>query len=197
MQNEKLLALDIGGVCLKLYPEKYAKALGFDNWTKIPERVFNSTSLLEQGLASARLWLNTIHEETAGQFTDTEIITAYNSILGEEIECIREWISELVKNGWKIVFLSNTSEIHVAHFSKYLNICEFVTGAIYSFDVASLKPDPKIYSAFVERYWKPDLYIDDNKENINTGELLGWNSFHFTESEFRIYKESLLNIRTK
>lgn len=176
---EKLIALDIGGVVISLSPEKCLKNLGYTTETEIPSSIYENMILLETGKISENECMDAVHKATDGRYSTDKIISAFNSILGDPIEGMLDIMRKLTESGFRLVFFSNTSKIHMTHIYKHYEICTLVSGAVLSYEVGAMKPEKKIYNAFEEQFGKPFLYLDDKEENISAGQQKGWNSILF------------------
>lgn len=175
----KFIALDVGNVCTKVMPERCFEALGYPSDTKPSTRFLHACELLEKGKISERDYLDIFHKETKNRFSDIQLLDAWNMIVGEEIQGMYELLGEISGLGYRIIFFSNTSNIHIIRAFKNMNLTVFVTGGIYSFEVGAMKPDRKIYEAFEKKYGKPFFYVDDKPENIEAGKKSGWFSHQF------------------
>ena len=57
-------------------------------------------------------------------------------------------------------------------------------GIVVSGDEKVIKPDPKIYEILLNRYSidaESSLFIDDNADNIETANKMGFKTVHFTD----------------
>ena len=190
--GERTVALDIGNVCLKIYPQRCFEALGADPHTAIPDQFMDAVIKMEEGIIGEDEWLKTFREVTDYKFSENELRKAYISILGEEIETTADFIKDTVATDIRIIFFSDTSPIHLNHIFRNLSSAHLISGGVYSFETGIRKPDMKIYREYEKKYGKPLLYIDDKEENINAGRLAGWNSMLFEpESTHKnFYKEA-------
>lgn len=175
----KVIALDIGGVCINLHYEEILKF--FD--TNIPKEFTAVSNMLEKGIITRIEWLNIFHYLTHNKFSDNELLTAWTGIIGKTIEDMPDLAKELVDAGYKLVFFSDTSEGHIQEVYRNLSFANLVTGSIFSYEVGSKKPDKKMYEAFENEYGKPVFYADDQPINIDAGQNNGWDSHLFTSTE--------------
>ena len=175
----KVIALDIGGVCINLHSDEIAKF--FD--TGIPEEFTAVSNMLEKGIITRIEWLNIFHYLTHNKFSDDELLTAWANIIGEAIKDMPDLAKELVDAGYKLVFFSDTSEGHIQEVYRNLSFANLVTGSIFSYEVGSRKPHKKMYEAFEDEYGKPVFYIDDQLVNVEAGQSNGWDSHLFTSPE--------------
>ena len=174
--NKKTIALDIGNVCIRITPERCAEALGEPPSVGIPKDLLGSVDKMERDQISEKEWMKDFHKVTDHKFTDNELREAYNMVLGEEIDGMKEFLQQKVTEGYRIIFFSDTSEVHI---NSVLRNLSFITGGIYSFDMGAKKPEPEMYETFEKLYGIPNLYLDDKPENIEAGKKRGWNSYVF------------------
>ena len=177
----KIIALDIGGVVISISPGECLKNLGYPAGSEIPRSIYENMILLETGQISEKESIAAVHEATDGKYSDDKIISAFNSILGEPVEGMLDIMRKMTESGFRLVFFSNTSKIHMTHIYKHYEICTLVSGAVLSYEVGAMKPEKKIYDAFEEQFGKPFLYLDDREENIRAGLEMGWNSILFKD----------------
>jgi len=179
--NKKIIALDIGNVCIRIQPEKCAETLNMPLSSGIPETLLESIDKMERNLISEQAWMADFQKITKYKFTDNELRSAYNRILGEELEGIKEFLQEKRSEGYRIIFFSDTSEVHINSIYRELSFANIITGGIFSFDTGAKKPESEMYEAFEKLYGKPDIYLDDKPDNIKAGRKRSWNSYLFTD----------------
>lgn len=179
----KVIALDIGGVCINLHYEEALKTLGIMSFEDIPVEFTAVTNMLERGIITPVEWSNVILYLSENRFSEQELRTAWSMIIGQAIEGMPELARELVDAGCKLVLFSDTSEIHMQEVYRNLSFANLVTGSICSYDVGFKKPDDAMYEAFENKYGKPIFYTDDKSNNIEAGQKKGWNSHLFSSSE--------------
>ncbi|MFA7231894.1 MAG: HAD family hydrolase [Victivallaceae bacterium] len=180
MKKTKVIALDIGEVCIKLCPERCFAALGLSSSEQVPVEFLAATDMLEKGHIPELDWMTIFQEVTGGNFSNDELRAAWNLLIGEEIDGIAEIVRGLVERGYRLVFFSDTSQSHILEVYRKLSFSHIVTGAIFSYEVGAKKPDNRMYEAFEEKYGKPVFYIDDRQQNIEAGLKRGWPSHCFS-----------------
>ena len=87
-----------------------------------------------------------------------------------------EWLEGLKKAGYKIYILSNFSRKGIEEAAKELDYMSKADGAVISYEVKMIKPDPGIYEYLLKKYdINPEkaVFIDDNKDNIEAAQKLG------------------------
>ena len=107
--------------------------------------------------------------------TFEEFCMAWNSaldpvpILGEEL------FAELGAR-YRLVLLSNTDPLHVAHLEQTFRFPLHFPARVYSCAVGASKPDPAVYRRTVQEAGAPPaqiLYIDDAAEYVEAGRCAG------------------------
>ncbi|MFA6102305.1 MAG: hypothetical protein WCV67_03875 [Victivallaceae bacterium] len=180
--SEKIIALDIGGVCLNIRHDLCCSYFGFSSISEIPVKFLHAIEKFECGLIDDKAWLAEFRAATGGRFTDDEMIDGWNIILGGDMDGMSELMPELVASGYRLVFFSDTSKIHLLEVYRKLSFANLVTGGIFSFKVNARKPGAAMYEAFEARYGKPCFYVDDRPDNIQAGIRHGWNSHQFVSA---------------
>lgn len=92
-------------------------------------------------------------------------------------------IIELKKNGYKTYLLSNAG-FDFYDYSPYIPAIGVMDGKIVSCDYKILKPEPGIYEALFNKYSiipSESLFIDDTKENVESGERFGMKGICFSQ----------------
>jgi len=178
----KTVALDIGGVCLNLHHDKCMEYFGC-NSTESTEALMNVTEKFERGFINENEWLISFRNIIDHDFSDEEICSGWNIIIGNDIPGIAEWIREMIADGYRFIYFSDTSSLHLFEIYRKFSVAHLINGGIFSFEVKAKKPESAMYEAFEEKYGKPVLYLDDRIENIAGGKDYGWNSHLFTGIE--------------
>lgn len=177
--NEKIIALDIGGVCLNIRHDLCCKYFGFKDLSEIPARFILAIEQFECGLIDEKEWLTEFRLATGGKFTDDEMLDGWNIIIGDDMAEMPELMQELVDAGYRLIFFSDTSSVHILEVYRKLSFANLVSGAVFSFNVKARKPGVEMYDAFEAQFGKPCFYVDDRPQNIQAGILQGWNSHQF------------------
>ena len=171
--NKQLIALDIGNVCVKLRYDQCLKVLGYPKDIHIPQDFINVINNYECGRITTKNWLKEFQKLTQFQFSDIQLIKAYNLILGKENKEIQKLVKNTVRAGGRIIFFSNISEIHAHCIYSTLSFAHLISGAIFSFDVGEQKPHKAMYEKFEQKFGKPTLYLDDKMENLKAAVKFG------------------------
>ena len=99
-----------------------------------------------------------------------------------QLHAVPQLAIELKKAGYPLYLLSNAGK-SMFEFKEKLPVLREFSGILFSAEVLLLKPDPKIYQAFFERFsLKPEecFFIDDMSANIEAGRSLGMEGFRYT-----------------
>lgn len=190
----KNIIFDWGGVITDLNVEKIIdafKMLGFQDIEKyfMQENKENFFLHFELGLIDELAFIQKLRGFVKQNVTDKQITDAWNIILGDLPDKRWELLNKL-KNFYRIFLLSNTNSLHVSFYNQYIKkkfgtygFNHLFEKVYYSFNLGMRKPEKKIYE-FVLSDSNLDpaetLFIDDNKDNINTASHLGITCFHLT-----------------
>lgn len=179
----KVIALDLGNVCIQLHHDRYFKELGTTP-ENLPQAFLQSCKELERGRISESEWLKHCRHNLpqVGNLTDDEIWEKFNIPIGTDMPGMAELARELVNNGFRLVLFSNTSQVHALEATRNMSFSPLISGAVYSFECGHMKPSAMIYEVFEEKYGIPAAYLDDRGENIDAAEKRGWNSHLFTDT---------------
>jgi len=94
-----------------------------------------------------------------------------------------ECIHSLAASGnHQLVLFSNTNAIHCPWAFEAFPDFALFDGAVLSFEVGCIKPEPKIYQHAVEAYQLSPgntIYIDDLPENIASGRRFGFHCWQY------------------
>ncbi len=97
-----------------------------------------------------------------------------------------EWIRSLKKNGYRVYILSNYSARTYRETKAELDFVEDADGAVFSFQVHAIKPEPQIYQALLGKYdllAEESVFIDDRQDNIDAAKMQGINGIRFQSYE--------------
>jgi len=103
-----------------------------------------------------------------------------------EIRGVRPIIEELKNKGYKLGLLSIHAKEWVDYCDKKFDYHKLFHSKLYSFEVALLKPDKRVYQLILKKLNKPPeecLFIDDHPKNIIAANELGINTIQFKDAE--------------
>lgn len=182
----KNIVFDVGKVLVDFDWQGFMDTLVFS--PEVYEKVANATVLSE-------LW----NEFDRSRMSDEEILEGFLDKAPDcEMEimrfwnnmgnCIKQydyatpWIQSLQKKGYRVYLLSNYSRRMYFQSIEELSFVEEVDGAIFSYEVQAIKPEPEIYEALLKKYdLNPTecVFLDDNRNNIIAANQLGMATIHF------------------
>lgn len=179
------IIFDFGDIFLNL--EKHASVNAFKKigLPTLNEEILFKNDLFEKGKISENEFLE-IFLKYIPNCNLAEIKSAWNSIIGDFPLHRLEFLQLLSKN-YRLFLLTNTDEIHIAHFEEKVGI-SFYTDfyncfekVFFSFEMGMRKPQPEIFTTIINKYDlspKRTLFVDDKLENTDAAASLGlqvWN----------------------
>lgn len=156
-------------------------------------RLMKRKDEFEAGLVSVSdytNWALRIMECTA---SPEEFHTAWRNIFTPNLP-MWETAHRLSDQGHRLILFSNTNAIHCPDvFEKFPDFSIF-QGSILSFEINSIKPEPKIYQHAIDKYaLVPDktLYIDDLPANIAMGDSFGFRTHQYDLTNHAAFEQWL------
>lgn len=96
------------------------------------------------------------------------------------------WVKDLKERGFHIYLLSNYGKTAFEASKDQLGFTSVVDGAVISYQVKKVKPEPEIYEALLNKYsLNPDecVFFDDREENIKAALNFGIHGIVFKNKE--------------
>lgn len=174
----KILALDIGNVCVKIDFNNFARALGIE---AMPDAVKELQRDLECNRITDEAFVYCA--SNACQCDPETFLAAFNSILIEAVPGMDELVSNLDKYGFEARFFSDISQTHLLRTFQLFPAAKTVADGMFSFVAGAQKPDDAMFDAFEDEFGTPALYVDDRAELIAAAKKRGWNAIQFTTAE--------------
>ena len=181
-----MAAIDLGNVCLRVNPDHCAQALGYADTNEIAA-VYPAVQKLVNRMNRGQLAPDTFFADLAANLpglTTDRARRAWIEVLGPEIEGMKSVIGEILAAHVRPVFFSDTCPTHYAHIIATLSFADRVPGAVLSFRVGALKPEPAMFVA-MEKTWcggnVPLFYTDDLEENVAAAHSRGWHAHLFRD----------------
>lgn len=131
-----------------------------------------------------------------------EQIRAFWSCMGKTIRTYpysRNWLRGLEESGFHTYLLSNFPGELYRQSEAEMSFVREVSGALFSYTVKTVKPEPEIYRILMERYGlkAPEcVFIDDRPVNLVTARELGMETIHFTGYEQAVEELKKLGVVT-
>ncbi|MDN3665444.1 HAD family hydrolase [Algibacter miyuki] len=179
----KTLIFDFGNIFINLDIEgaaKYAfETLEIDTFS---EEISAFNSLYEQGLISTEEFIE-FYAENFPNLSDDELIYTWNYMLKHFPKERLEFIKASAK--YKLILLSNTNELHINWIKESVSFFEDFKNCFDAFylshEINLRKPNADIFEFVLkENKLKAEecLFIDDNKDNIETANALNFKTWH-------------------
>lgn len=178
MKQYKNIIFDLGAVLINWQPEKIISSIFKNNSQFAAKNFYENKSKVWSNFNRGTIKSNDLANFFGKKYSEILLkeLPKYLFVLNEGIE-----IFDLVKEkGYKTYILSNypkelfeSAKIINNYENKFLN--KF-NGKIISYKVNSIKPEPEIYQALLDKYNllpQECLFIDDKEENILGGKNLG------------------------
>lgn len=198
----KNIIFDAGNVLVQIRWEEVMQELGLEG--EVLKRVSGAT-------VRSNMW----KEYDRSACSDEEIIASFISndpelereirlFMEHESEAIvefsyaREWVKSFRDNGYHCYILSNYSKSTHERTKDERGYEEYVEGAIYSWQVQVVKPEPEIYQTLIARYGlvpQECVFLDDNLMNVEAARKIGIHAIHFTTKEEAEVELSKLGVK--
>ena len=177
---DKVVALDLGNVCVKIDPDGCLRALGVASLDAIPADFLDACGDFETGRLDEAAWLDAFRAATGGKFAPDKLRDAFCLVIGDEIPGMAAFVRSLAASGRRVALLSDTSPLHLRYTLSKLSFAHLLTGGAYSFEAGACKPGAAMFQLFEGRYGKPCFYADDRPENVAAAAARGWPAHLFT-----------------
>lgn len=183
----KNVILDVGKVLVEWEPEAAFQKLGFDadtarivgeatvlspDWNELDRSALSDEEMLAKFIANAPA-----NECEIRKLWDNIGLAIY------QYDYAKSWIQRMRQNGYRVYILSNYARWTYEKTQEALSFLEDVDGALFSFQVQQIKPEPEIYRSLLKRFkLKPAecIFIDDRQENIDAALAQGICGVRFT-----------------
>ncbi|HEV8084561.1 MAG TPA: HAD family phosphatase [Chitinophagaceae bacterium] len=196
MKNINAIVFDLGGVLLNIDFQKVFNAfkeLGVGNFEDMysQKKVNHLFKHFEEGKISEAEFYNTCRREMNFKITNTQIETAWNSMLLDFRESALKTLLA-IRPKYKLYLLSNTNVIHLKKFNAIFenqvggSIAKYFDKLYYSHEIGSRKPGKESFECVLRENnltAAHTLFIDDSAENIEGAKLLGFQTIHLTQKK--------------
>lgn len=201
MSDIRVVCFDWGGVLLRICRsfDEGVKAAGLEvrkrNGKDLYDVKHDAASRYQIGGMSDKAFFNNISRSLEGLYTPDEIALVHDAWLLGDYEGVDELIDELNSiSGIETAVLSNTNERHWQR-----RLTDFPAGGKVTHQQAShllgfAKPDPRVFTAFVNRVGvnaETILFFDDLEDNVKAAREAGWKAElidHKTETAEQLRK---------
>lgn len=193
----KAIVFDYGGVIINIDYQATIDAfnqLGTIEFEELYSQASQSNlfNQIETGQISGQYFINQILDYLPPGTSPNRVVSAWNQMIQDvPVERV-ELLLRLKKEGYKIILLSNTNEIHIELANRRWALAsnqspeEIFDSVYYSHEVKMRKPNSEIFE-FVcsEHQLKPSevLFIDDSIQHIQGAKSIGINAIHLTGNQ--------------
>lgn len=196
------IIFDIGMVLVNFDWKGYLDSFCYDE--KVKQIIAESVFLHENWSECDRGALS--DEELVKMFTEKapeykkEIKEVFNS-LGNTVHPFAYadgWITGLKNAGYKVYALSNYPHKTYEHGKEKLRFLEKMDGAVLSYQVKAIKPEPKIYQHLLDEYGivpEHAVFIDDVEANLLGARKFGIHTIHMKSYEQAVKELHGLGVR--
>ena len=178
-----VVALDIGGVCVQLRPERCFGPLGFHSIEDVPVAVLGAIDRMESGNIDEKEFVALFRRAVKSDLDEAALAELWCATLGDPMPGMAALVRDMKKAGFRPVFFSDTSALHIRYFREHFPIAEFVPDGIYSFIAGAKKPSPAMFAAFEADYGKPVLYVDDREFCLAGADTFAWPTHQFKSAD--------------
>ena len=164
--------------------------------TEFSEEIIAYNSFYEQGLISTDEFLE-FYSENFPKLSQEELIDIWNLILKDFPMKRLDFLKELkTASKYKLILLSNTNELHIHWIKENVSFYEDFKNCFDEFylshEIHLKKPSPTIFEFVLNENnlnANECLFIDDNKDNIETANNLNFKTWHINPEE-----EDIINL---
>lgn len=186
----KNVIFDVGKVLVEWEPLVAMKKLGFDDvtakavaaattdspeWDESDRSVGTDEEILAMLIGNAPEY-----EKEIRTFWENISLPIY------QYDYARAWIRELKSKGYGVYILSNYGRWTYQNTTEALSFLEDVDGAVFSYLVHQMKPEPEIYQTLLAKYGlkaEECVFLDDRQVNIDGAKAQGMEGIVFTSYE--------------
>ncbi len=199
------IILDIGRVIVALDPARALPAFQGAAATGASEklsggRIWAAIQLdplwkgFQEGRVSPQEWYVNLTRRFGVRVSFEEFVAAWNSVILPKT-LLPDRLFERLSRRCRLVLLSNTDPIHVAHMEANFSFMRYFPARIYSCAVRATKPSPVIFRAALRAADAPAsrvMFVDDVREYVLAGRRMGLDGVQFRT---RALLESALRVR--
>lgn len=193
----KNIILDVGKVLVEWEPRVAMQKLGFDDET---------IQVVAETTAESEDW----NELDRGAKDDDALLAGFIAKAPEyekqirlfwenlgtaiwQYDYVRPWIHSMKESGYRVYILSNYGHWTYEKTQKALSFLEDVDGAVFSYQVKQIKPNPDIYQTLLEKYQlkaEECVFLDDRQDNIEAACAQG-----IVGIQFIGYQDALIELK--
>ena len=192
------IVFDLGNVVIHIDPDltiRRFKELGVVNFDEMYS-IMRQTDVfdrLDTGKITFPEFRQTIRDFAQANLSDAQIDDAWCAMLLDFPEENAELLRKLRTEGYKLYLLSNTNEMHIDYYTKYLKqqfgrdyLTELFDRTFYSHETGYRKPNREAYEYVLKsESLKPaeTLFIDDLEHNVIGARQTGMQAYHHLKGD--------------
>ncbi len=188
---------DVGKVLVEWEPVEAMRRLGMDENTAraVADATVNTPDWDEsdRGLLSPEELLSRFIGKAPDYEKEIRLFWEHIDTAIYQFDYVKEWMRRLKNNGYRLYILSNYGEWTYHHTQEALSFLADVDGAMFSYQVKQIKPEPEIYQSLLKKFdLKPSecVFLDDREENIRGAKEQGIAGILFTS-----YEDALVRLK--
>lgn len=182
----KTIIFDFGNVFINLDIEGAIKntfeSLNIDS---LSDEMIAFNSFYEQGLITTDEFIE-FYKENFSNLSTEELVEVWNYMLKDFPKHRLDFLKQLkASSKYKLILLSNTNELHInwvkEHVSFYEDFINCFDAFYLSHDIHLSKPNVAIFEFVLNEnnlLANECVFIDDNKDNIETANALNFKTWH-------------------
>ena len=174
--------------CFRFLAEKGAHFTGVDDFTRRTD-----LKAYESGRISTECFLDNVCRLLTQKVDRSELVPQWVEIFKPIPEMLV--LASKLKADYGVFVLSNTSALHWAYLLSEYSLDRIGMGAMASFEVGALKPEPKIFREAERKFAltpKRTLFIDDIEDNAAGALACGWQAIHHISIEKTLEKMEMV-----
>ncbi len=187
MPKNKIIFFDIGGVLVNVDSAKsidrVAKKLGVGKECITEAMTQDFLDQYETGrITTDEFYSNFLEDCRCNGAMDLESFKKYWMDVFTPKQTMIDLLKEIAQHN-DVWLLSNTNEFHYQLLQQQFDFMELIKGAIYSYHVGFMKPDPVIYHIALTESHTPSgdaIFIDDLMPNVLAAQKEGIDAIHYT-----------------
>ncbi|MDD6037384.1 MAG: HAD family phosphatase [bacterium] len=186
---KKNIIFDLGMVLVDFYPEAGMRTMGLPQevidlfLTKIFADVWLDCDRIAYDEAETRALFK---KQVPGYEKEVDTMLDNITKVTETMPYTEEWLLNLKERGYRVYILSNYGKYAFETNSKIYEFLKYADGAVISYQIEEVKPEPPIYHYILDKYdLKPEecVFLDDREENIAGAKACGIDGIVFESFE--------------
>jgi 2-haloacid dehalogenase len=189
MADRSVVVFDLGGVLIDWDPRYFYRKLfngnqaGMEHFlATVCTSEWNVQQDAGRPFAEACALLKAQHPDQAALIDAW--LPGYPDMLGGTIPGTVEIFRELRDHGVPVYAITNWSSETFPIALERFDFLQWFRGILVSAEVKLLKPDPRIFQIFLQRFSldpRQIVYVDDQQRNVDSAKSLGMHAVRFTE----------------